>query len=242
MGVGTASGGDEQESNATSLAPESPAAPHSTPQQSQPAQNMDLLADLFGGSSAPPSTQQQQLPTSPPPSSNTNVLMDLLGGSDTASAPAPSTPPAQSVNSLDSLASLGQAFSPVSPSSPAQRSLGAGSPSLMGSPATAAATAMAGSAQQQPGYQAYSKNGLDINLVPSRDRNNPAIINIQVLFANSGAQGVISSLQFQAAVPRSQKLQMAPASSNVVQPGTTEKQQMRINNPQQVMGYQAVYG
>ncbi|KAI7885398.1 Adaptor protein complex AP-1 gamma subunit [Lichtheimia hyalospora FSU 10163] len=216
MGVGTASGGDEQESNATSsLAPESPAAPHSTPQQSQPAQNMDLLADLFGGSSAPPATQQQ-LPTSPPASSNTNVLMDLLGGSDTTSAPAPSTPPAQSVNSLDSLASLGQAFSPVSPSSPAQRSLGS---------------------TQQSGYQAYSKNGLDINLVPSRDRNNPAIINIQVLFANSGAQGVISSLQFQAAVPRSQKLQMAPASSNVVQPGTTEKQQMRINNPQQVIKY-----
>ncbi|CDS05300.1 hypothetical protein LRAMOSA07829 [Lichtheimia ramosa] len=229
MGVGTASGGDEQESNAaSSLAPESPAAPHSTPQQSQPAQNMDLLADLFGGSSAPPATQQQQ-PTSPATSSNTNVLMDLLGGSDTASAPAPSTPPTQSVNNLDPLASLGQAFSPVSPSSPVQRSLGAGSPSPMGSPAAVAAT----TTTQQPGYQAYSKNGLDINLVPSRDRNNPAIINIQVLFANSGAQGVISSLQFQAAVPRSQKLQMAPASSNVVQPGTTEKQQMRINNPQQ---------
>lgn len=234
MGVGTASGGDEQESNAaSSLAPESPAAPHSTPQQSQPAQNMDLLADLFGGSSAPPATQQQQQqqPTSPATSSNTNVLMDLLGGSDTASAPAPSTPPTQSVNNLDPLASLGQAFSPVSPSSPVQRSLGAGSPSPMGSPAAVAAT----TTTQQPGYQAYSKNGLDINLVPSRDRNNPAIINIQVLFANSGAQGVISSLQFQAAVPRSQKLQMAPASSNVVQPGTTEKQQMRINNPQQVM-------
>jgi AP-1 complex subunit gamma-1 len=70
--------------------------------------------------------------------------------------------------------------------------------------------------------------------VPSRDRKNPAIINIQVLFNNDGSQGTITGLQFQAAVPKSQRLQMATASNTTIEPSVTEKQMMRINNPQQV--------
>ncbi|RCI06655.1 clathrin associated protein complex large subunit [Rhizopus stolonifer] len=79
----------------------------------------------------------------------------------------------------------------------------------------------------------YTKNGLSVRLAPSRDRTNPNIINIQILFFNNGSQGTISNLQFQAAVPKSQRLQLNAASNTVVQPNTTEKQLMRINNPQQ---------
>ncbi|KAG0187094.1 clathrin associated protein complex large subunit [Apophysomyces sp. BC1034] len=131
-----------------------------------------------------------------------NALLDLLGGSEQQTVT--STSPTPTKNNVDPLAMFGQAQT-------------AGS-----SPEASAPT----------GYEAYSKNGLTIRFVPSQDRNNAAILNIQVLFFNTSAQS-ISSVSFQAAVPKSQKLQMAAASNSSIQPNTTEKQLMRIHNPQQ---------
>lgn len=229
MGVGIASGPDETSSSAVAA----PASPQSATSP-QPQQNsMDLLADLFGGSSssATPATAPAQPASSSAAvgsSGNTNALMDLLGGvgTDQSSATSPTAFATSNNNNnknnnnnnLDILASLGQFSSPVQqqPASPSFTKT---------SPKPAAAN---------NGYQAYSKNGFSIFLTPSRDRNNPAIINILTTFVNSGEGGVISNLQFQAAVPKSQKLQMAPTSNTTVQPNITEKQQMRIHNPQQV--------
>ncbi|KAI8067399.1 adaptin N terminal region-domain-containing protein [Thamnidium elegans] len=211
MGVGT-SGGDVESVDMMPQSPittSSPAPPKTS--------NVDLLADLFGGgdssSPVPSSPARTTTATTTTSTSNHNSLMDLLGGGETIPQQ-PTSPLANSTNyGLDSLAGLGQSL----PTSPA-----------MGSPAPASAPAP--SAQ---GYEAYTKNGLTIRLLPSRDRANPAIINIQVLFSNNGSQGVISDLQFQAAVPKSQRLQMNAASNTTVRPNTTEKQIMRINNPQQ---------
>ncbi|KAI9249011.1 adaptin N terminal region-domain-containing protein [Sporodiniella umbellata] len=139
--------------------------------------NVDLLADLFGGSSVSESSLQNS------ETKNNNSLMDLLNQTD--SAP------------LDSISGLGFDL-PVA----------------------------------KPGFEAYSKNGLYVQLVPSKDSTNPAILNIQTLFINEGSQ-TVSQLQFQAAVPKSQRLQMNAATSNTISPGKTEKQAMRINNPQQ---------
>lgn len=169
--------------------------------------NVDLLADIFGSNDSPATQPQPQSPSTP--SYGGNSLLDLLGGDQ----PSSSTPPA----GLDSLAGLSSSLNASSLSSP---------PS---------STNVASLAQESiPGYQAYTKNGLLIHLVPSRDRKNPAIINIQVLFNNDGSQGTITGLQFQAAVPKSQRLQMATASNTTIEPSVTEKQMMRINNPQQV--------
>lgn len=209
MGVGTSGGGGgaAEQVDMVSQAPavaSSPAPPK--------ASNVDLLADLFGGGSPQPASSSPA-----PASANTasNNLMDLLGG-EMSTAHQPASP---STNyGLDSLAGLGQAL----PSSPLSSSVG--------SPATHTTQ----TSQAAGGYEAYTKNGLTIRLLPSKDRSNPAIINIQVLFSNNGSQGVISDLQFQAAVPKSQRLQMNAATSHIVQPNTTEKQLMRINNPQQV--------
>lgn len=150
-------------------------------------------------------------PASPAPTTvNSHNLMDLLGGGETTAQKAPSPSPNYG---LDSLAELGQALPTARSPAPTQAS-------------SAAA-----------GYEAYTKNGLTVRLLPSRDRSNPDIINIQVLFSNNGSQGVISDLQFQAAVPKSQRLQMNAASNNIIQPNTTEKQMMRINNPNQVHSF-----
>ncbi|KAF1796831.1 adaptin N terminal region-domain-containing protein [Mucor lusitanicus] len=213
MGVGTSGGGGgggaPEQMDMISQAPaaaSSPAPPK--------ASNVDLLADLFGGGSPQPAAASSPAPASANTASNS--LMDLLGGEITT-APQPASPSTH--HGLDSLAGLGQAL----PSSPLSSS--------MGSPATPTSQP----SQAAGGYEAYTKNGLTIRLLPSKDRANPAIINIQVLFSNNGSQGVINDLQFQAAVPKSQRLQMNAASSHVVQPNTTEKQLMRINNPQQVI-------
>ncbi|CAO3655145.1 unnamed protein product [Mucor hiemalis] len=209
MGVGTSGGnsGNVEQVDVMAQSPVTASSP-APPKQS----NVDLLADLFGGGSPQPAS-------SPAPSalvSNSNNLMDLLGG-ETATTPQPPQSPAASNYGLDSLAGLSQNL-PTSNSSL----------SPVGSPAAAPQSSTSAS-----GYEAYTKNGLTVRLLPSRDRANPAIINIQVLFSNNGSQGVISDLQFQAAVPKSQRLQMNAASNTTVQANTTEKQLMRINNPQQ---------
>ena len=238
MGVGTASSGDQQQEEVSGSASVSPEPQQ--PQQQQPAQSMDLLADIFGGGASSGSSPVPPATSSPPSSLNkNNALMDLLGGGDVQ--PQQSSTPPPSNSSPDPLASLGLSMGGAGTSSPssAQRSISpafsSGSPAMANSspklPTTQSTSSSSSSTTN--GYQAYGKNGFVINLVPAKDRNNAAIINIQVLFHNN-TEGNISSLQFQAAVPRSQKLQMAPASSSTVQPGGTEKQLMRINNPQQV--------
>ncbi|CEP10509.1 hypothetical protein [Parasitella parasitica] len=204
MGVGTSGGGGAPDQADMFSQPPAATSPPSQPK----ASNADLLADLFGGGSLQPAT------SSPAPATS-NSLMDLLGGEIATTSQAASSPSTK--YGLDSLAGLGQAL----PSSPLSSSV-----ESPGTPTQSNQAAVSG-------YEAYTKNGLTIRLLPSRDRSNPAIINIQVLFSNNGSKGVISSLQFQAAVPKSQQLQMMAASSHTVQPNTTEKQPMRINNPQQ---------
>ncbi|KAG0835843.1 hypothetical protein G6F26_003998 [Rhizopus arrhizus] len=195
MGVGTSGG------NGTSENPEMAQSPVSvsSPQQSK-ASNVDLLADLFGGSPASPVTST---PTAP---NSSNALMDLLGGNQVPAQPTHSVQ--QATNPLGSIANLEHNL----PFNQAIKSV------------TNTNTA---------GFEAYSKNGLNVRLVPSKDSNNPAILNVQTLFINDGSRGTISNLQFQAAVPKSQRLQMNAATSNIVQSNATEKQLMRINNPQQ---------
>lgn len=204
MGVGTASGGGVGELTGEGSGIPAALSPQSpSAQQQAPQQKSMDLLADIFGGGAETAAPPMQ-PASPAPQ---NALMDLLGGDTTNT-------------SNTSLPASGGSPSPVA--------------------ATATATSVAAAASQSPQmqsnqnrYQAYSKNGLTIHFMPSRDRNNPAIINLQTIFSNDG-MGPISSLQFQAAVPRSQKLQMAPASSTTVQPNATEKQLMRINNPQQV--------
>ncbi|KAI8329608.1 adaptin N terminal region-domain-containing protein [Choanephora cucurbitarum] len=199
--------------------------------------DQDLLLDLMGvgtsggggdGSGGGLGLEQEMVsspvastPTAAPPSSsstsNADLLADLFGGSSSSPA-APAAAPAAPM-SHDLMDLLGGGNTMRSPAPQTAPAAGLNSP--------VAST-------QAPGYEAFAKDGLRIRLVPSRDRNNPNIINVQILFINDGSQGVISNLQFQAAVPKSQRLQLNTASSSTVAPNTTEKQLMRINNPQQV--------
>jgi AP-1 complex subunit gamma-1 len=182
----------------------SPTISSTTTSTAPPRNNADFLTDLFGSTGSPTTTSP-----APPsqPRAPSSSLLDLLGDNEPTAI--------THTSGLDSMAGLSSTLNTQDhPSSPS----------------------MATHPQQQsiPGYEAYNKNGLLIHLAPSRDRKNSAIINIQVLFNNSGSQGTISNLQFQAAVTKTQRLQMAAASNTTVVPAATEKQMMRVNNPQQV--------
>lgn len=211
MGVGTASGGAAQaEPEASPISPSGPSAAKSPSAQSD--NNMDLLADIFGSQPAAAS-QPSGTTRSSVSSGGGDSLLDMLG-QDTVKSPTYQqrpTSPASPSSGLHAMASLGQAL----PST--QR---AASPATNGS-------------QQHNRHQAFSQDGLAIYLTPSRDQQNPTVVNIQITFNNDGSNGTISEVQFQAAVPKTQRLQMAPASNNVVQPGGSEKQMMRVANPQQ---------
>ena len=173
----------------------------------------DLLFDLMGDSSAP----------TPPPvngSGNADLLADILGGT---SSPPPSTasPPAQSnVASIMDLFSQG----PVSTPSPAQSAASQPPPSAdlfstTASPPPQAAPAAAG-------HPCYDNNGLNVTI--QTQRNAEGTIQATARFQNSSPAGTLSNVGLQAAVPKSQKLQLLSISSTDIGQGADATQMMRV--------------
>ncbi|CAO3568354.1 unnamed protein product [Mortierella alpina] len=179
-----------------------------------PSNNIDLLADLFGGSSV----------SSPPAASNSSaaVVSDLFAG--LGSSPAPTSPPTSSANSniLDLLGGGGMA-APVSSPAPA--------PAFA---RTASASSNGSQSPSQKTYPVYSKNGFSIVFTPQRDSANPNVVNILSTFHNdpSVSGGTVSGIQFHAAVTKTQQLQMRPATSSEIAGGETATQLLKIANPQ----------
>ncbi|KDQ61446.1 hypothetical protein JAAARDRAFT_30884 [Jaapia argillacea MUCL 33604] len=179
-------------------------APAVNGQQASTQNNQDLLAEIFGSSPAATSS-----PPAPEPSRKSTVD-DILGLFDSPSAPSSSAsppPPAPAPvlqQSQPSAFSLPQAQSPPPQAQPA--------PPRMQS------------------YTAYEKNELKITLTPQTNAARPGVVNIVARFQSLGSSPVIG-LVFQAAVPKSQQLQMLPMSKPDVNPGAVETQQMRVVAP-----------
>ncbi|KAI0731141.1 Adaptor protein complex AP-1 gamma subunit [Earliella scabrosa] len=182
----------------------SAAAPNGTP--AVPA-TQDLLAEIFG-SSAPAVPVSTGSP--PPPAAPRNIAQDILGLFDSPAAPVstPSPAPAPAAAAAPSMQSLFAAAATV--------------PQAASPPPTQAAT--------PPGYSAYDKNELRITLNPQTSATRPGLVRIIASFQATGANPV-TALNFQAAVPKSQQLQMAPISSPDIHPGRTETQEMRVLAP-----------
>ncbi|KAJ7449575.1 adaptin N terminal region-domain-containing protein [Mycena latifolia] len=169
-----------------------------------PAQNNeDLLRDIFGGGSS------QSSSTSPPPAqrSTVNDIMDLFGPGPTApTAPAASPPAGLPVSNPMSAFNL-PAAQPPQPPPPQQ-------------PAAPRLTS----------YTAYEKNELKITLTPQTSAAQPGTVMILARFQVAGATPA-TGLSFQAAVPKSQQLQMLPMSNPDINPGAVETQRMRVVAP-----------
>ncbi|KAI5895020.1 Adaptor protein complex AP-1 gamma subunit [Schizophyllum commune H4-8] len=185
----------------------------SAPGGAAPPNTQDLLADIFGSSASP--TASSPAPGGAPAAKPRSTVDDILGLFGTT-APAAATPPPASQSPALASSGSGDLFSLAAQSS---------------SPAPPPPQAAAPPKPQLTSYTAYERNELKITLTPQTNPNKPGIVLVLARFQVSGNTPA-TGLNFQAAVPKSQQLQMQPMSNSDVAPGATETQQMRIVAPQ----------
>ncbi|KAL5492269.1 APL4 [Sanghuangporus weigelae] len=169
--------------------------------------SQDLLAEIFGSSPSAPSqsTSSPALPKQPQKSS----VNDILGLFDSSPAPASAASPPAPVQSPAIASDL--LFGSVPQTPPAPQPAAPAVPRLQS-------------------YTAYDRNGLKITLTPQVSPQRPGMVNILARFQVSGSSPV-TGINFQAAVPKTQQLQMLPMSNTTANPGATETQQMRVTAP-----------
>ncbi|KAK8035307.1 hypothetical protein PG993_010302 [Apiospora rasikravindrae] len=175
----------------------------------KPTTDQDLL-DLMGDSTSTPLAS----PTTGP--SNTDLLADILGGATsppTAGSPAPQS----NVSSIMDLFSQGPSGSPAPTQPAASASSDLDVLGGMGTPPPQ---------QQAPaGHPCYDANGVNVTL--ALQRNAEGAIQVTGRFRNSSG-GQISNAGLQAAVPKSQKLQLLNISNTDIPSGGEATQLMRI--------------
>ncbi|KAI0954098.1 clathrin associated protein complex large subunit [Taiwanofungus camphoratus] len=171
--------------------------------QPAPTQNnQDLLAEIFGSSSTP------AVSPGAPASTQKSTVDDILGLFGSTSTPSPVPAPSQP--------------SPFATSNDVQ--------SAFNLPQTSTSPSQAPTQPRLTAYPAYEKNELRITLTPQTSPARPGLVNILARFQVTGSNPV-TGLNFQAAVPKSQQLQMLPMSNPDIHPGAVENQQMRVMAP-----------
>ncbi|KAJ5140303.1 Armadillo-like helical [Penicillium atrosanguineum] len=182
---------------------------------SKPAEH-DLLLDLMGGSDAPVTS-----PTSS--GSNTaDLLADILGGDSGLSSPAPA-PAQNSMNNssvMDMFGSNGASPSPQPQAASAGLDLlggGGVAPSPTSSPAPVSSST--------PAHTVFNKDGLVLALQVQRSGNNAQIM---ARFRNESNFDRFTNVGLQAAVPKSQRLQLSAISKAELDAGDEGTQNMRI--------------
>ncbi|KAJ7623323.1 adaptin N terminal region-domain-containing protein [Roridomyces roridus] len=167
-----------------------------------PAQsNQDLLRDIFGDG------PEQSTSTSPPQTQQRSTVDDIMGlfgpGPAAAASPPAAAPPQPNPMS---------AFNLPATQTPAQPP-----------PQPAAAPRLTS-------YTAYEQNELKITLTPQTSASQPGTVMILARFQVTGSTAA-TGVSFQAAVPRTQQLQMLPMSNPDINPAAVETQRMRIVAP-----------
>jgi AP-1 complex subunit gamma-1 len=180
----------------------------------------DMLLDLMGGSDIPGADISAATNGS---QNNTDLLADILGGPSTSSPPPQTTPPPAKSN-VGSIMDLFDTPSNSTPQPPMQRpsSTTADLFSGMSSPPAQTSTPPASG---PPVHPAYNKNYLHITFQLQRNAN---AVQILARFRNTGALDHLGNVSLQAAVPKSQKLQLQPISQGELDGGQEATQQMRV--------------
>ncbi|KAK0497216.1 adaptin N terminal region-domain-containing protein [Armillaria luteobubalina] len=170
--------------------------------------DQQLIAEIFGSSGG---SSTSSTSASPQPTSQRTTIDDILGLFGPSNGTTASTPAVPSIS--PALVSTSSLFD--SPASPPPQA-----PVPQPQPAAPHLTS----------YTAYDRNELKITLTPQTSPTRPGVVLILARFQVTGGN-VVTGLTFQAAVPKSQQLQMQPMSSPHVNPGSTETQQMRVISP-----------
>jgi AP-1 complex subunit gamma-1 len=202
------------------------------PAKKKPSQitEQDMLLDLMGGDSSMPSTDTSA--TINGSANNADLLADILGGTS-VSSPTSASPVANgsSQNNMSSIMDLFDSGSSSTPQPQAQRPQAQTSSSNdlfggMGSPPP--------QQQQQPSaptHTAYDKNDLSVTFTVQRSAQ---AVQLLARFKNQSAFENFGALNLQAAVPKSQKLQLQAISSAELVGGQEATQQMRVTSVQGV--------
>jgi AP-1 complex subunit gamma-1 len=171
----------------------------------------DLLMDLMDG---PPAAASPVAGSSS--QNNSDLLADILGGG-TSSSPAPAAQ--QSGNSA-----IMDMFSqnPATPSpAPGQSNL-----DIMGMGSPAPPPAPTSTPSAPAGHPCYDGN--DLNVTMQVQRNAEGMIQAVARFRNSSGSATLTNAGLQAAVPKSQKLQLLGISTPEIGPGGEATQTMRV--------------
>ncbi|KAI9368901.1 adaptin N terminal region-domain-containing protein [Aspergillus egyptiacus] len=174
----------------------------------------DMLLDLMGGSDV-----QVTSPTANGSQNTADLLADILGGDSGLSSPAPQAaqqaPVSNTAAIMDLFGSNGGTPSPQP--TPASASLdllgGAGAPVSSPSPSAPAA------------YTAFNKNDLVLSLQVQRGNNSAQI---QARFKNASSFSHFSNVGLQAAVPKSQRLQLSAINKSELDAGDEGVQTLKV--------------
>ncbi|KAG9248262.1 adaptin N terminal region-domain-containing protein [Calycina marina] len=174
------------------------------PKNVKPAEE-DLLFDLMGDGGAPAEANGSQ--------NTSSLLADIMG----ESAPSNSSGPAQSnVNSILDLFGTNTPSQQAAYAPPPSNDLFSGMSSPPQQPAQSSI----------PTHPCYDKNGLNIQL--QLQRNAEGTMQVMARFRNNSMHQPLSNVSLQAAVPKTQKLQLNAMSSQELSPGGDATQTMRI--------------
>ncbi|KAF2824741.1 AP-1 complex subunit gamma-1 [Ophiobolus disseminans] len=185
----------------------------------------DLLLDLMGDSG--PSNETNGISNNNQQSQD--LLADILGGGGpSASSPPPqtSTPgPQSNVANIMDLFNSGPSSSPAPVQSRAPPQ--AASMDLLGGMSSSSQAPPPSAPSGPTPHPVYNKNDLQIAFQMKRDAN---AIQLLARFRNTGSLSQLSNVNLQAAVPKSQKLQLQPISTSELDAGQEATQQMRVTS------------
>lgn len=154
-----------------------------------------------------------------PSTNNSDLLADILGGGPSSPPPSSTSPPPPHQSNMSNIMDL---FG----SAPGQSSGTPPVPSSSGLDMLGGAATPTSPPPGPTGHPCYSGNGLDITI--QTQRNNEGTIQAIARFQN-GSGSTLSNVGLQAAVPKSQKLQLQSISSVDVANGTEATQTMRVS-------------
>ena len=175
----------------------------------------DMLLDLMGGTDLPAADLSATINGS---QNNADLLADILGGGNLGS----SAPPQSSQSNANPIIDLFNTQTPPAPN-------GFSSPPPQ--PQSASADLLGGLSSPPPQaptpavHQAYSKNDISLTIQVQR---NAGIAQVLARFRNTSSFDRFTGVGLQAAVPKSQKLQLNAISKPDLEGGEEATQQMKV--------------
>jgi AP-1 complex subunit gamma-1 len=186
-----------------------------------PKQTEDMLLDLMGGSDVGPTSPTGANGTS---QNTADLLADILGGGDSSvSSPAPQPAASSNTSAIMDLFGSGGTPAPQAPS-PAPTSA---SQDLLGGLGAPSSPAPVPSTTGPSAHTAFNKNDLVLTLQVQRNSSGTGA-QILARFRNESNFNRITGAGLQAAVPKSQRLQLSAINKADLDGGEEGTQAMRI--------------